>query len=175
MKKGMAGSSAVLLILFIICTVIYHITDISIMETLAITFGVTAYHFVMRLSVANLINRRLNNQVDYTKKWFNVCPFETHLYRILKVKKWKPYMPTFQNDCFDIRLHSFEEIAGATCQAEIVHEVIVVFSFIPVILSKWFGSCEVFVITSFLAALIDMSFVMIQRFNRPRLLKMIKR
>lgn len=97
-----------------------------------------------------------------------------YLYKVLKVKKWKEHMPTFQNDYFDIKQHSLEEIASATCQAEIVHEIIAVFSFLPVILSKWFGSCEVFVTTSLIAALIDISFVMVQRFNRPRLLKMMK-
>lgn len=171
MKKGMVISSAILLILFAACTVIYNITDLTAMEMFSITFGVAAYHFVMRLGVGYLIDRCLNNQVDYTKKWFQVCSFETHVYNLLKVKKWKQYLPTLQNDCFDIRLHSLEEIASATCQAEIVHEIIVVFSFVPIVLSKWFGSCEVFVVTSFLAALIDIAFVMIQRFNRPRLLR----
>ena len=175
MKNGMVGCSIIFLILFVVCMVTYSITDISIMETLAISFGVTSYHFIMRLSVGGLINRYLNNQVDYTKKWFKVRSFEPYLYNILKVKKWKQYMPTFQPDYFDIKLHGLEEIASATCQAEIVHEIIAVLSFWPVILSRWFGSCEVFVITSFIAALIDSSFVMIQRFNRPRLLKMIKR
>lgn len=174
MKDGIVGGSIILLILFAICIGIYSITDISMMETLAIAFGVTAYHFIMRLSVGWLINSCLNNQVDYTKKWFKVCSFEMYLYEILKVKKWKQYMPTFQNNCFDIKQHSLAEIASAACQAEIVHEIIAVLSFIPVILSKWFGSCGVFVITSFIAALIDSSFVMIQRFNRPRLLKLIK-
>lgn len=174
MKYGMAGGSIILLILFAVCAVIYGITDISMMETLAITFGVASYHFIMRLGVGGLIGRCLNNQVDYTKKWFKVSSFETDLYNILKVKKWKQYMPTLQNDYFDIRQHSLEEIASATCQAEIVHEIIVIFSFVPVILTRWFGSCEIFVITSFMAALMDVLFVMIQRFNRPRLLKVRK-
>lgn len=175
MKKGMAGGSMVLLILSVVCIVINCITEISFMETLAVTFGVTSYHFIMRLTVGGWLDRWLNNQVDYTKKWFQVRPFETYVYDVLKVKKWKRYMPTFQNDYFDMRMHSLEEIAGAMCQAELVHEIIAVLSFMPVILSKWLGSCGVFIITSFMAALIDLSFVMIQRFNRPRLLKMIKR
>lgn len=175
MKNRFIGSSIILLILFAVCIMLYSITGVSLMMTLAITFGVTSYHFVMRLSVGYLIGKCLNNQVDYTKKWFKVSSFETHLYNILRVKKWKQNMPAFQKDCFDIKLHSIEEITGATCQAEIVHEIIIVFSFLPIILCKWLGSCAVFVITSLIAALIDISFVMIQRFNRPRLLKMMKR
>lgn len=175
MKREMVGGSMLLLILFAICAVIYCITDISRMETLTITLGVTSYHFIMRLSVGGVIDRYLNNRVDYTKKWFEVSSFETYFYNILKVKKWKQYLPTLRNDYFDRKLHSLEEIASATCQAEIVHEIIAVLSFMPVILSKWLGSCGVFVITSLIAALIDSSFVMIQRFNRPRLLKVIKR
>ena len=60
MKKGMVISSAILLILFAACTVIYNITDLTAMEMFSITFGVAAYHFVMRLGVGYLIDRCLN-------------------------------------------------------------------------------------------------------------------
>ena len=60
------------------------------------------------------------------------------------------------------------------CQAEIVHEIIIVLSFVPIIFSIWFGELLVFIITSVISALIDSIFVMLQRYNRSRIIKLIK-
>lgn len=71
------------------------------------------------------------------------------------------------------------EIAGldsvirATCQAEVVHEIIIIVSFIPVVFSLWVGALPVFIITSFFgAAVCDLVFVVLQRYNRPRLIRL---
>lgn len=61
------------------------------------------------------------------------------------------------------------------CQSEIVHETIVVFSFLPIVSVVWFGSLPVFIITSVLSAGFDLMFVVMQRYNRPRIIKLIKR
>jgi len=53
--------------------------------------------------------------------------------------------------------------------------MITVLSFIPLLFSIWFGSAGVFLITSCLAALLDAAFVMVQRYNRPRLLRLIQK
>lgn len=175
MKKAMARITIILFVMCVVCTATYNLTNISFLETMAISFGVTFYHFIMRLSVGYFWDGILNNQVNYMRGWFRVSPFEMKIYKILRVKSWKNHMPTFEKDYFDIKTHSLKEIIGATCQAEIVHETIVLLSFLPIIISKWFGSCAVFIITSIIAALIDAAFVIMQRFNRFRLLKIIKR
>lgn len=65
------------------------------------------------------------------------------------------------------------------CGAEIVHEVNVVVSFVPVVLSVIVpvlrSTVLVFVLTSVAAAVFDMLFVIIQRYNRPRMLKLMRR
>ena len=141
----------------------------------AITFGTFFYHFAMRLMVGHSINRKMQNRADYRKTWYQLRPFENRLYRILKVKKWKGHMPTYDPSCFNPKLHSWEEIAQAMCQAEIVHEVIIVLSFLPLLAAIPFGSFFVFLITSLLSAMYDLSFVIMQRFNRPRIIKLIKK
>lgn len=112
--------------------------------------------------------------MDYTKWWFLERPFEKSLYTTINVKKWKKYIPTYDVDNFDIKKRSIVEIVRASCQAEIVHEVIMIFSFLPIILTIWFQSSAVFVITSILAALFDSIFVIVQRYNRPRLLRIVR-
>ena len=139
----------------------------------AITFGTFFYHFAMRLLVGHVVDRIMKNRADYSKPRYQLREFEIRLYKTLKVKKWKGNMPTYDPSLFDPKLHSWEEIAQAMCQAEIVHEVIVVFSFLPLLGAIPFGSFGVFLITSVLAALYDLSFVIMQRFNRPRIMKLI--
>lgn len=139
----------------------------------AISFGTCFYHFTMRLLVGHTIDRIMGNKADYSKRWYQLRPFEVQLYRRLQVKKWKGNLPTYDPRCFDPKLHSWDEIAQAMCQAEIVHEVIVGLSFLPLLGAIPFGSFGVFLTTSVLAACYDLSFVIIQRFNRPRILKFI--
>ena len=141
----------------------------------AITFGTCFYHFSMRLIVGHAINYKMKNRADYTKRWYQQRPFESAVYKFLNVKKWKATMPTYDPSVFDPRKHTWEEIAQAMCQAEIVHEVIVVLSFLPLLAAIPFGAFLVFLFTSIAAALYDLSFVIMQRFNRPRIIQFIKK
>lgn len=137
----------------------------------AVTFGTCFYHFAMRLLVGHILNHTMRNRADYTKRRYQLRPFEIRLYKALKVKKWKGSMPTYDPSLFDPKLHSWDEIAQAMCQAEVVHETIAVLSFLPLLAAIPFGSFGVFLITSLLAAMYDLLFVIMQRFNRPRVLK----
>ena len=153
---------------------LYGRTGSDVSLTLAITFGTAAYHFVMRLLVGSVIDLLLNNHVDYRKRWFRVSAAEEALYKKLKVKSWKGKMATYDPSCFDRNLHSWDEIAQATCQAELVHELIIVLSFLPVLAAIPFGALPVFVITSALAACVDAVFVVMQRYNRPRIIRLVE-
>ena len=153
--------------------IIYQIKPLEIFFTIVITAGTVSYHFLMRLFVGSVFNLVLNNNIDYNKKWFRVGKAEQNLYRFLKVKKWKRFFPTYDPSAFDTEVHSWNEIAGAMCQSELVHEMIVVLSFLPIISSMWFGATPVFVLTSIFSALFDLIFVIIQRYNRPRVLKLL--
>ena len=84
-------------------------------------------------------------------------------------------MATYDPSCFDNRIHSWDEIAQAMCQAEVVHEVNVVLSFVPILAAIPFGALWVFVITSVLAACYDGMFVVMQRYNRPRVIRLVKK
>ena len=83
-------------------------------------------------------------------------------------------MPAFQPALFDTKIHSWSEIAQAMCQAEVVHEIIVVLSFVPILFSIWVGALPVFLITFFLSAGMDLMFVILQRYNRSSVIKDIR-
>lgn len=161
--------------LFAISLTVYLWGKNAAWETLSIVFGVTSYHFWMRLLVGAMMDQALHNHVDDTKGWFAEKPIEKKLYKAIHIKKWKNMMPTYDPGCFDMKKHSVSEIMGAGCQAEIVHEVIMVLSFLPTVLTIWFKPAAVFIITSVFAALFDSLFVMMQRYNRPRLRRLYDR
>ena len=143
--------------------------------TLAITFATVAYHFCIRLLIGGIYSAVMQNRADYTRRWFQPGRGELALYERLHVKRWKAHIPTFVPDLFDPRLHTWDEIAQAMCQAELVHETIILFSFLPILAAVWCGALPVFVITSLLAACLDGVFVVVQRYNRPRILRLAER
>lgn len=155
----------------IITIILFHSFNRNIYLTLAITFGTTAYHLGMRLLVGLFFNIAMKNQADYTKKWFQTRSWEKTLYQLLKVKTWKDKMPTYNPEVFSIKTHTWHEIAQAMCQSELVHETNMVLSFLPLIAVKWFGSFYVFLITSICGSIFDFVFVIMQRYNRTRVVK----
>lgn len=160
---------------FLLTAVFTALTQQTWALPFAITFGTFFYHFAMRLLVGHILNRTMKNKATLSGKWYQLRPFEVRLYKALKIKKWKGCMPTYDPTLFDPKLHSWDEIAQAMCQAEIVHEVIAVLSFLPLLLAIPFGEFLVFFITSLLAAMYDLCFVIMQRFNRPRIINLINK
>ena len=170
--KGAALGSIALTLLF---SLLYRRLHTGLGLSLAITFGTISYHLVMRLLVGLAYNCCMKNRADYRKSWYQQKGFEPKLYEALQVKSWKGKMPTYESDLFDPRRHSWDEIAQAMCQAELVHETIAVLSFLPVLAVRWFGSFGVFLITSVLSALLDLMFVIMQRYNRPRVVRLAEK
>lgn len=84
-------------------------------------------------------------------------------------------MSTYNPDDYNIKRHTLREVACVMCQAEICHEIIVVLSFLPLLIAPIFGAFWVFFITLVLAALLDLMFVIMQRYNRPRILYLYKK
>ena len=50
-----------------------------------------------------------------------------------------------------------------------------VLSFLPILAGIWFGEYPVFIVTSVLSAACDMVFVIMQRYNRQRVTKLLNR
>lgn len=175
MVKKMIAVSAVTLALMFVFWGIFLTNRKPLFFTLGIISLTISFHFSIRLVIAGLIDYKLKNRVDYTKKWFEPREFEQKLYKALRVKKWKDIMPTADENNFSLKKHTFEEILMAGCQAEIVHEACAVSGFLTMFFAIPFGYWWVFLITSIGGALFDMVFVVIQRFNRPRLMKIVER
>jgi len=143
--------------------------------TCAISFGTTAYHFVMRLAVGYIVPKLTNYNFDYRCQWFQPKNWEPGFYRLLNIRSWKGNLPTYSPDQFSMEINSLYRIIQNMCGAEVVHEIIMLLSFLPLLTVPFFGAFPVFLITSVLAALYDSIFVMAQRFNRPRLVRIYEK
>lgn len=85
-------------------------------------------------------------------------------------------MPSYNPNGYEVGKNaSLEDVANTTCRNEVIHTVIAVLSYIPLLFTIWFGAFWVFFITSIIASLVDTTFVIMQRFNRPRLVRVINR
>ena len=169
MKTVTAGSALATAVLVSLCRFFPH----GWLLPAAITAGTTFYHFAMRLIVGAIVPRFVRTPMK--RRWFQPKPFEAGLYKKLNVKQWKDHMPTYDPASFSLRNNSLEQIVFNSCVSEAVHEVIILFSFIPILFTLLWGALPVFLITSILAALFDSCFVMMQRYNRPRLLRIISK
>jgi len=174
MAKTMKRIAWISSILTMCNIIIYYFKSMDWLFSCTITTATISYHFLMRLLVGGVFDRCMKNQADYTKSWYQSRPWENQLYRALRVKKWKGFMPAYQSELFELKHHTWHEIAQAMCQAELVHETIMVFSFLPIFAAKYVGTFPVFLLTSLGAACFDSLFVIMQRYNRPRILRMIK-
>ena len=122
----------------------------------------------MRVSNGDYRKESRNKAFPQDRLGFRLYSFEEGLYQKLKVKSWKTRVITAKAEQFDLNQVSPEELLHNVMQAELVHRIIMVLSFIPLLLIIPFGDPLVFIITSIAACLIDGVFVIIQRYNRPR-------
>ena len=175
MKKIIKNITIISFILTLLFSAIYFRTANSVSFALAITMGTTLYHFAMRLAVGFFYDRTMNNKADLSRWWYQPKGFEKRIYNWLNVKNWKGIMPSYEPELFDPHKHTWNEIAQAMCQAELVHETIILLSFVPILFTKIFGSLPVFLVTSFLSAAFDMIFVIMQRYNRPRVIRLAEK
>ncbi len=165
-------------IFFVISTfflVLSFIIDDNTIEIIAVSLITTFYHACVRPLAGLIINMRYHNKMNFNLWWFQERKFEKALYKLLLVKHWKKVIPTYDKTSFNIRDKNIEEILGATCQAEIVHEIMFLLAFVPLLLIIPYGQAVIFITTSIICACIDCPFIIVQRYNRPRLMKIYKK
>lgn len=153
----------------------------ELLSVLATTAGTTCYHFAMRLCIGFAVEKAMTSRkkVNFDGVWFREHKWEPKLYRLLRVRKWAKRVPTFKPEQFDARARSPEQLAHQTCLSELVHELIVVCGYFSLLFCLFFenplANLAPFLITAILAGLYDMQFVILQRYNRPKILRLMRR
>ena len=140
----------------------------------SIAFGITAYHMLLRFLAPVILHVFFHRRYNADSRWFRQKSWETGLYHFLHVKAWKSHMMTYDPSQFSLKKYSMEQILQNMCHAELIHELNIILSFSSLLFAIPFGSFPVFLITALLAALFDGIFVIIQRYNRPRIAAIIQ-
>lgn len=102
--------------------------------------------------------------------WFNQADWEKSLYKKLKLKDWKNKLPTYDSSMFKIKSGSKEDVIKLMIQSENVHLLLIFLSYIPVFWSRTFGHLSVMIVMAVIFSIVHIPFVMIQRFNLPRII-----
>ena len=107
--------------------------------------------------------------------WFKERKFEKKLYEILKVKKWKGKALTYNPEQFDLKQNSLDQILNTMVKSEVDHWINEVISITTMFFGLIWGETWIFVLTAIAAMIFDGQFIVIQRYNRPRVIKVLER
>ena len=132
----------------------------------------------------------LLNTVFWTALHFGTAELVAHLpldvqYRRLRLPRWKDRLPQF-NPEFDKRHLAasltpayLREFLGVTCHAEIIHELIALLGFFSLffclLCERPLDWLPLFFLIALFIGLCNLPFAAIQRYNRYRLLRLLRR
>ena len=126
------------------------------------------YHLGLRIFFGEITK---HVKINYKQRFFKPLFFESSLYKLLRVRQWKDRALTYDPDAFSPKKHSWEEIANTMSKSEVDHWINEVISVISILFSLLWGEFYIFLITAVLAMLFDAQFILIQRYNRPLVIR----
>lgn len=130
------------------------------------------YHLWLRIIMGNVSKLFKINQNSW---WFHEKKFEKSLYKFLRVKKWKGKALTYNPEAFSLEKHTLSEIAQVMTKSEVDHWINEIISLLSILFSLIWGEAWIFVLTAIFAMIFDAQFIVIQRFNRPRILRILEK
>lgn len=167
---------ALTLIISIICFSLYYrnvYKSGGILWTGIVAFTIM-YHFWVRIIMGN-VSKILKKHVNYKQAWFKERKFEKTLYKILHVKDWKRKALTYNPEQFSLKENSLEELANNMSRAEVDHWINELIALSTILFSIPWGAFWVFFISAIVAMMFDGQFIIIQRYNRPRVVRIINK
>lgn len=158
-------------VVFVAFQLLYNKYSIGFISYFRDIFLLIFLHLLINHVVAPVVFLVFRMEFNYNSCWFRPKRFEKTLYQILKVKKWKGKLGVYLDNQFSVSAHLKENVINMMCHAEIVHESIAVCSFLPIILSPYGVNLTLIIVTSTFFAALHLLFSIVQRYNRPRLIK----
>lgn len=166
------------LIMYVLFDFLYRYTANRLIEILSIALLMCFYYFAVRTVIAPIVSTifyKCSDKLNYNNSFFREKKIEKPLYKILNVKRWKNKMITYNPDAYNIKNHTLDKIVLETCLSEIIHVVLIFLNFVPLLFAIHYGYFVVFLIASILMVCFEIMFIIIQRYNRPRLLKLMQK
>lgn len=100
--------------------------------------------------------------------WFKQSKFDKWFYKKIKIREWKNKVPSYDDSLFSLKMRSKEQIIKGMIQSGNVHLFLIFLSFVPIILGKYFSHYTEMIIMAVIFSIVHIPFVVIQRFNIPR-------
>lgn len=157
-----------------LCLSLYYTKtkDSLVCMWVGVTFFTIMYHLWLRLIMGNVTKLF---PINYTMWWYRERPFEKKLYAPFHIKKWKGKALTYNPELFSLKEYSLYDIANTMCKVETDHEINILISLSTLLFSILWGQLWIFALTAFFAILFDTQFILIQRYNRPRVVRLINK
>ena len=129
------------------------------------------YHFGMRIGFG-LITKTF--PINYRHPWYRQRGFEKGLYKFLRVRRWKDKVLTFEPDKYDFQKRTLDQLATTMAKSELDHWINEAISISSIFFFFVWGCFPAFFITAVAAMIFDAQFIVVQRYNRPIVLKLKK-
>jgi len=165
---------ALTIIISAVCFILHYggFTENGAVLWIGIVSFMILYHFGLRIlfgEITNLI------KFDYNHPFFKRKKFEAKLYKLLKVRKWKDKVLTFNPENYDFQNRTLSQLATTMAKSETDHWINEIISVGSIFFSLLWGLFPVFLITAIAAMLFDAQFIIVQRYNRPVVLRLMER
>ena len=164
------------IIIWVTCFSLYYggINDSKIILWTGIVTFTIMYHFWVRIIMGN-VSKLFKKHINYKQWWFKERKFEKKLYKFLHVKDWKDKALTYNPEHFSLKHNSLETIANTIAKSEVDHWINEVISVSTIFFAIPWGGLWAFLISAVVAMIFDSQFIIIQRYNRPRIVKILER
>lgn len=162
------------ILIWSVCFGFYYngVTDSDVVLWAGIASFMIMYHFWVRIIMGN-VSKLI--KINPEHPWFYEKKFEKKLYKLLRVRKWKDKVLTYNPEKFDFSENSLHDVLKTTCKAETDHLINEVISLSSLLFSLIWGQFPIFLVTAVAAMLFDAQFIVVQRYNRPKLRKIMTR
>ncbi len=164
----------IMLALAAVCFALYYSgkTPHDAVLWIGVSAFTVVYHFKGRLLMGEMTKKW---NISYTHPFFRERKFERRLYKLLRVRAWRGKVLTYDPDAFDVKKHTYTEIANTMSKAEVDHWINELISLSTLLFALVWGELWIFALTCVAAMLFDAQFILVQRYNRPTVVRLINR
>lgn len=138
-----------------------------------VTFTIM-YHFWVRIIMGNVL-KLFKKHITYKQYFFKEKKFEKKFYDLIKVKSWKDKVLTYAPQEFDLKENSLETVANNMAKAELDHWINSLISISTIFFGFFSNVFWPFIVSAIFAMAFETQFIVLQRYNRPRVVKIIER
>ena len=165
---------ALTVVLSAVCFALYYSgsSESSAILWTGIVAFMILYHFGLRIYMGNVTKKW---GITYNHPWFRQRSFEKKLYKLLRVRKWKDKVLTFEPEMYDFEKRTLDQLATTMAKSETDHWINEIISVISIFFVFIWGCPAAFIISAVLAMIFDAQFIVVQRYNRPIVLRLAKR